>query len=105
MRAGELTERITLLRPIVSVSDTGAVTESLNEVGSYRCRVKFGRGFRSAINNGIFYGQSVFFAMRYAVQVSSTDIIVFHGEKYRIIAIQYIRADDMVDVTCEKMDD
>lgn len=105
MKAGELTERITLLRPSVSVSDTGAVTESLNEVGSYRCRVRFGRGFRAATNNGIYFGQSVFFAMRYAVQVEYTDVILFKGDRYRIIAIQYMRADDMVDVTGEKIDD
>jgi len=105
MKAGELNERLKLYRPTYTESDTGSIVETLSEVGNYRCRVKYGRGFRSVVNNGVFYGQSVYFAMRYQVEVKHSDIIEFKNERYRIIAIQYQRADDMVDVTCEKMDD
>lgn len=106
MRAGELTEVISILRPVAEETAYGSQSVTLVNVARLRARVKYGRGWRSAADGGeIVYAKSVYFTIRPHKNVSPSDVVEYRGERFRIIATEYHHHDREVELTAELIND
>ena len=87
MRAGLLKEIITILTPIITKNDFGEQTQEWKQKTVTRARVQHNNGTRTDENGDIFYSMSLTMEVRYYVNVSEYDNIVWNGKKYRILSI------------------
>ncbi len=87
MRAGLLKENITILTPIITKNKFGEQTQEWKLKTNTKARVQHNSGTRTNENGDIFYSMFLTLEIRYYVQVSEYDNIVWQDKKYRILSI------------------
>lgn len=92
MRAGLLTEVVTVEQPIIAKDDFGA-TEHLWKpiIINTRAKVSYSSGGRANENNEIVFAYEVLFTMRIYHQINERMRIIWKNRKYRILSIEYNR--------------
>lgn len=87
MRAGLLKDTITFQQP-VSVKDIyGADSIRWDNVITTRAQVSYNSGQRQNQNNEIVHSYTITFTIRYYHNINERMIIVWKGNKYRILSI------------------
>lgn len=87
MRAGLLTEEITIQTP-VSIKDIyGADSIRWDNIINTRAQVSYNSGKRQNQNNEIVHSYTITFTIRYYHNVNELMIIIWKGNKYRILSI------------------
>lgn len=92
MRAGTLTEKVTILRAITTVNSVGEEDKKYNILCNTRCKADNSSGNKSIENNEIVFNYIKTFYFRYYVDVQETDIIIYQDKKYRILTIEKNKA-------------
>jgi head-tail adaptor len=88
MRAGLLTEPITIYEKIITTNDFGEETEEWVVKYTTRARLVNDGGDRTIINGEIFYSNAKTFQVRTYVPVDEYDEIKWDNKLYRILSIQ-----------------
>lgn len=105
MKAGPLTERITLLEPVRAGTASGAKSTEWRERGTYRAQLKSASGFGEINAAEVFGGQRAQFNLRDNIKVTDK-MRVQHlgGLLYKVIAPpQRTRALGMQTIICERV--
>lgn len=87
MRAGLLTEEIMIKEPVAVKDMYGANQTRWDDVTSTRAQVTFNSGQRQNQNNEIVHSYTITFTIRYYHKVDERMIIVWKGNRYRILSI------------------
>lgn len=89
MRAGLLTEVVTVEQPIIVTDDFGAnqiVWKPM--IINTRAKVSYSSGNRANENNEIVFAYEVLFTMRIYHQINERMRIIWKNRKYRILSIE-----------------
>jgi len=87
MRAGILTEPITILKPVIIKNDFGAEkTDWINFIAT-RTNVRFNSGNRFTETNEIIHSCNLTFTIRYYHLIDESMKVAYKGKEYRILAI------------------
>jgi hypothetical protein len=105
MRAGILTENITIKRPTVEKNAYGEEVVSYDTIWTTRARVVHTGGGRTVENESIFYNQTKTLEVRDYVPVDYYDIIEWDGRKYRVIDIEPFKAQQKTSIKIELIND
>lgn len=90
MRAGLLTEVITVEEPIIITDDFGAEKEKwVTFIKDTRAKVTYNSGNRANENGDIFYSYEVLFTVRIYHQINEYMRIIWKNRKYRILSIEH----------------
>lgn len=87
MRAGLLTESITIKRATIVKNNFGEETEVWNDVYNTRARVVQTNSSKVTENNEIIMTYTKEFLMRYYVPIQEYDVIIWRNKKYRVMSI------------------
>ena len=87
MRAGQLTDLITILRHSVRQNDFGEQFDTYIPTSTTRANVEPLSGRRADVNSEIFYEHTYRFTIRRYVNVSDFDHIKWKDNEYRILNI------------------
>lgn len=87
MRAGLLTEEITIQAPVTIKDIYGADSIRWDDVISTRSQVSFNSGQRQNQNNEIVHSYTITFTIRYYHNINERMIIVWKGNRYKILSI------------------
>ena len=87
MIAGILKEVITIKRAVVIKNDFGEEVETWSDVTTTRAYVKQSSSRRNEENGEITYDFIKEFRVRIYVDVRPYDIIIWNGQKYRILSL------------------
>lgn len=88
MRAGLLTEVVTVEQPITITDDFGANKTGWNPIINTRAKVSYSSGNRANENNEIVFTYEVLFTMRIYHQINERMRIIWKNRKYRILSIE-----------------
>lgn len=88
MRAGTLTEIISILEPNVTTNDVGEQTTEYLEIYKTKAKVEYDSGNREIENNEVVYNYSKTFKTRYYLKVDEYCRILWNGKQYRILSIE-----------------
>jgi SPP1 family predicted phage head-tail adaptor len=88
MRAGTLTENISILKPNVTTNDVGEQTTEYIVKLTTKAKVEFDSGNREIENREIVYNYSKTFKTRYYIEVDEYDRIHWNNKQYRILSIE-----------------
>ena len=103
MRSGLLNERLTVMRAITTKDENGAVTVSLEAVGSYWCRVLHNRHDRADNDvDRVVYNPEIRFELRASVPIADNDIIDYDGKRYVIDMIEKNHNIDIQTLYCTR---
>lgn len=101
MRAGLLTEEITIQTP-VSIKDIyGADSIRWDNIINTRAQVSYNSGQRQNQNNEIVHSYTITFTIRYYHNVNERMIIIWKGNKYRILSINRELYKQSITITTE----
>lgn len=87
MRAGLLTEPITIKEPIIIKDEFGGNAIDWKDVISTRAKVTYNSGSRQNQNNEIVNTYTVTFTIRLYHRIDEPMRILWNGNKYRILSI------------------
>lgn len=87
MRAGLLTETVSIYSQSIVQNEFGQTSKSWVKVYDTRARVIQDKGIRTTQNYEILHEYDVAFVVRSYVPVSDTDAIEWKNKKYRIISV------------------
>jgi head-tail adaptor len=87
MRAGQLTELITILRHNVVVNEYGEQRDTYTSIGTTRANVEPLSGGRADVNSEIFYEHTYRFTIRKYVNIGDFDHIMWNNKEYRVLNI------------------
>lgn len=87
MRAGLLTEYITIENITTNKNDFGATEKVWKPIIKTRCNIKLNSGNRQTENKEIINTYSITFIIRYYHNINEDMRIVWNGKKYRILSI------------------
>lgn len=105
MRAGLLTERIDVLKPVVTVNDYGEETTDWQNIYTTKARLVHTGGNRMNVNDEIFYSYTKTFQIRNYVPVQDYYRILWDGKQYRILDIEPDRQQQQITVKTELVND
>ncbi len=89
MRAGLLTEVITVEKPTVENNEYGATPiKWITHIGKTKAQVTYTSGNRSNENNEIIFAYEVVFTVRIYHQIDERMRIIWKNKKYRILSIE-----------------
>ncbi len=89
MRAGLLTEVISVEKPIIGSNEYGATpTQWETFIGKTKANVTYTSGNRLIENNEIFFAYEVIFTVRIYHQINEQMRIIWKNKKYRILSIE-----------------
>ena len=88
MRAGLLTEPITIMHPYFEINKYGERTPVTQEVYKTRANVNWDSGTRTIENGELVYNYAKTFTVRSYVPVKEQDIVVWQGKNYMIISVE-----------------
>lgn len=93
MRAGLLTEVVTVEQPIIVTDDYGAnKLQWMPMIINTKANVSYSSGNRANENNEIVFAYEVVFTMRIYHQINERMRIIWKNRKYRILSIEVNRA-------------
>ncbi len=87
MRAGILTDKITVQAPTTIQNKYGANTTEWKEYINTRAEITYNSGNRQTENNEIVFNYTVLFKVRRYHDIKEQMRIIWNGNKYRIISI------------------
>ena len=87
MKAGLLKEKITILKPRVEKTQTGAQKMIYEDFYETRTHVINNSGNRENNSGEVFYSNNKTFIVRSYVPVNEHMIILYRGNKYKILSI------------------
>lgn len=99
MRAGLLTEQITIKRATITKNEYGEDVESISTVGTYRARLLNNNTNRAIENNEIVYDNSKQFIVRIYVDVRDYDLLYHDNRTYRVIDYQKDKQLNQITIT------
>lgn len=105
MRAGILTENITIKRPTVEKNAYGEEVTEYEVIWTTRARVVHTGGGRTVENESIFYSQTKTLEVRDYVPIDYFDIVEWDGRKYRVIDIEKFRTQQKQQIKIELIND
>ncbi len=88
MRAGTLTELITILAPKVVINEVGEQTTEYIDKCRTRAKVDYNSGNRTIENTEIVFNYIKTFHVRYYINVDESDRILWNRKQYRITSIE-----------------
>ena len=88
MRAGTLTENITVLYPNININNVGEQTTEYIEKCKTKAKVEHSTGNRNIENNEIVFDYTKVFKTRYYLQINEYDRILWDNKQYRILSIE-----------------
>lgn len=88
MRAGLLTEVVSVEQPIVVTDDFGANSIKWMPIIDTRAKVSYSSGNRANENNEIVFAYEVLFTVRIYHQINERMRIIWKNRKYRILSIE-----------------
>lgn len=91
MRAGQLTELITILKLSVTQNDYGEQQDTYTEAGTTRANITPLSGGRTDENSEIFYEHTYRFIVRKYVNIGDFDRIRWNDKEYRVLNINQDR--------------
>lgn len=101
MRAGTLTERITIENIITSKNNFGATEKVWQPYINTRCNIRLNNGNRQIENKEIINTYSITFTIRYYYNINERMRIVWNGKKYRILSIFPDKHKQSIDIVGE----
>ena len=87
MRAGLLTEQITIENNTTNKDDFGSTVKVWQPVIKTRCNIKFNSGNRQIENKEIINSYSLTFTLRFYHNITEDMRIVWNRKRYRILSI------------------
>lgn len=99
MRAGLLTEPITIKRATITKNDFGEETEVWTIVYQTRARVIQTNSNKAIENGEVLMNYTKEFHMRYYVPIQEFDIIEWDGKLYRVISMDKNKTEVYIKVT------
>ena len=105
IRAGLLTEHISLYELTINKSDYGQTTNTYKLYYQTNARVVYDKGDRQVTNNEQWHGVTVTFTVRYYVPVAYTDQIHYDNEIYRIISIDRDKSQNQIQIIAERVNE
>ena len=87
MRAGVLTERIILLRPVIVKNEFGAETTAYESCGRMRAQVKYNSGNRITERHEIVASVNVTFTIRNQREVDEKMRVSWQDREYLILSV------------------
>lgn len=105
MRAGLLTEIITILRPVITKNEFGEDEETYKKHYVTRARVINNSGNREIDNNEIHNSYTKTFEMWKYVDIKETDWIDWNDKKYRILSIDLDKTQQKKTVKTEQVNE
>lgn len=109
MRAGSLTEHITLLKPDWVKTETGSEYNTYTPVHKCRAKQTYSGGDRVNENGDIFYSHRVNFEIRRGFQFlyeqQELYRIEWNNRQYRIICIEEDKHNQSIKITCSLIND
>lgn len=97
MRAGLLTEIITIKRAVITKNQYGEDVERWDTVATTRARVMQTTSNRTIENDEVVYDFQKEFVVRYYVDVQTYDKIIWQNKEYRIL--NYDKSHDLQQIT------
>lgn len=105
MRAGILTELITVLSPNIIVNEVGEQTTEYLPKLTTRANVNWKTGNRNIENNEIVFDYTKDFKVRYYVDINEFDRILWNNKQYRIISIEPNKHYQELNIIAEQIND
>ena len=105
MRAGILTELITVLSPNIIVNEVGEQTTEYLTKLTTRANVNWKTGNRNIENNEIVFDYTKDFKVRYYVDINEFDRILWNNKQYRIISIEPNKHYQELNIIAEQIND
>lgn len=105
MQAGLLFERINLLEPVITKSETGTETTTYHVKYSLRARMSYSGGDRTDENGDIFFSHHVNFEIRRFYNFDELYRIEWDGREYRILCIEKDHHNQNIRITTELIND
>lgn len=87
IKAGELTQNITIQQPITIQNEYGANGIEWRDIISTRAKAEYSSGNRQNENNEIVHNYTITFTIRYYHKVNDDMRIIWNDKKYRILSI------------------
>lgn len=87
MRAGLLRDTVTFKEPVSVKNEYGADSIRWDDVISTRAQVSYNSGQRQNQNNEIVHSYTITFTIRYYHKINERMVILWKGNKYRILSI------------------
>ena len=101
MRAGLLSEVITIMTPYIEKDEYGSEVEMWDELLTTRANVRWSSGNRSISNDEIVNVYSVDFTIRRYHDIDEVMRVRYEGKLYRILSIEDNRHDGTKKLRCE----
>lgn len=101
MRAGLLTDTITLQRKTIHRDAYGASTTAWTNVWAGRANVQFARGSRKEVNGEIINAVERKIVLRQQAGAELGMRVAYNGQYYRIITLDHRRTDMSTILMCE----
>lgn len=105
MRAGLLTETISILEKVLITNDYGEETETWVDKYTTKARLVHDGGGRVIVNDEVFYTHAKTFQVRMYVPIEDFDRIQWDGKYYRILNIEIDRTQNNKTIKAELIDD
>ena len=105
MRAGLLTEPITIQELVTVKDEYGANKTEYKDIISTRAQITYNTGNRENQNNEILNTYQKTFTIRLYHKVNEKMIILWKGEKYRILGINKELYKQSISITTERINE
>lgn len=87
MRAGLLTEKITILNPVEVKDQFGAIAIQYKIIDQTRAKVVFNKESRETQNHEIFNPKQITFQIRSNHEINEKMLVEWRNQRYRIISV------------------
>ena len=105
MRAGLLKEKISILKPSCTVNKFGEEITDWIVVKVTLARLVHNGGSRTVVNGDVFLTHNKTFQVRQYVDIDEFDRILWDGKTYRIVNIEPIKEQMMIEIKAELIND
>ena len=101
MRAGLLSEIITIKRRVTKVNESGQKEHNYENLRTTRARVIYSSGNRNIENKDIIWDYQFKFEVWDSVDINEKDLIVYDKKEYRIKSINHDKHQQKLIITTE----
>lgn len=105
MRAGTLTEMVTILAPKVVINEVGEQSTEYIPRLNTKGKVDYNSGNRTIENNEVVFNYIKTFRLRYYITITESDRLQWNDRQYRILSIEPNRQLQELIITAELIHD
>ena len=105
MQAGTLKDKISLMKPTVTKTDTGSETVDFTHDKTVRAYVKYDGGNKINENGDVFFSNLTTFQIRWFPRFNELYQIKFNGRNYRILSMNEDRPTQSIIIHTEMIND